>query len=140
MIGSVYVMEPQEYETWLSGGAPSGSLSDMGRKVFDQYGCVNCHRSDSTGRCPSLIGVFGSTVQLTGGGRVKADEGYIRESILQPMAKIVAGYEPIMPTFQGQVTEEQVLELVEYIRSLAPRPAAPAVAAPASSTVLPKNR
>ncbi len=140
MIGSIYVMEPQEYEAWLSGGAPSGSLSDMGHKIFEQYGCANCHRTDSSGRCPNLTGLFGTTVQLTGGGRVKADEAYIRESILQPMAKIVAGYEPIMPTFQGQLTEEQVLELIEFVKSLAPRPAGPVGSTPQNSTVLPKNR
>ncbi len=140
MIGWVYVMEPQDYQDWLSGGAPSGSLTDLGHKLFDQMGCANCHKPDSSGRCPSLIGVFGSTVQLTGGGRVKADEAYVRESILQPLAKVVAGYQPVMPTFQGQVTEEGILELLEYIKSLAPKPAGATPAAPANSSAMPNNR
>ena len=86
--------------------------------------CANCHKPDGSGRCPTLVGVFGHTVQLTGGGTVTADEAYIRESILQPAAKIVAGYQPVMPTFQGLVTEEGVVQLIEYIKSLGERPGA----------------
>jgi cytochrome c oxidase subunit 2 len=74
---------------------------------------------DNSGRGPSLVGVFGSSVALAGGGSVKADEQYIRESILHPTAKVVANYQPVMPTFQGLVTEEGILELVEYIKGLA---------------------
>jgi cytochrome c oxidase subunit 2 len=123
MGGWVYVMAPRDYEAWLSGGASGGSLAENGQKLFDELACGNCHKPDGSGRCPSLTGVFGKTVQLAGGGTVKADEGYIRESILQPQAKIVAGYGPIMPTFQGLVTEEGVLQLIEYIKSLGPPPA-----------------
>src|ERR1017187_3361164 len=102
MTGWIYVMEPQDYQTWLSGGASPGTLAENGQKLFDDLACGNCHKADGSGRCPSLVGLFGKTVQLTGGGTVKADEGYIRESILQPQAKIVAGYGPIMPTFQDR--------------------------------------
>jgi cytochrome c oxidase subunit II len=132
MIGWVYVMEPSDYENWLSGGVHNGSLAENGAKLFDSLACSNCHKPDGTGRCPTLVGLFGKTVQLAGGGTVKADEGYIRESILRPTAKIVAGYQPLMPTFQGLVTEEGVLELVEYIKSLGPSPqtGAPAAANP----------
>ncbi len=119
MIGWVYVMEPQDYQNWLAGGA-SGSLADRGAKLFQDLACSNCHKPDSTGRCPVLNGLYGQTIQLAGGGAVKFDEAYIRESILQPTAKVVAGYQPLMPTFQGQVTEEAVLQLVEYIKSLTP--------------------
>jgi cytochrome c oxidase subunit 2 len=126
MGGWVYVMAPRDYEAWLSGGASGGSLAENGQKLFDELACGNCHKPDGTGRCPSLTGLFGKTVQLVGGDTVKADEGYIRESILQPQAKIVAGYGPIMPTFQGLVTEEGVLQLIEYIKSLGPPPGAPA--------------
>ncbi|HEY2013882.1 MAG TPA: cytochrome c oxidase subunit II, partial [Bryobacteraceae bacterium] len=101
MIGWIYVMEPQDYQVWLSGGATEGSLADNGQKLFQSLACANCHKTDGTGRCPILTGLFGRTVQLAGGGTVKADEAYIRESILHPQAKVVAGYEPIMPTFQG---------------------------------------
>jgi cytochrome c oxidase subunit 2 len=122
MIGWVYVMEPQDYQAWLSGGSATGSLAENGQKLFQSLACANCHKPDGAGRCPILTGVFGSNVKLAGGGTVKAGEAYIRESILQPQAKVVAGYEPIMPTFQGLVTEEEVLQLVEYIKSLAPKP------------------
>jgi cytochrome c oxidase subunit 2 len=124
MGGWIYVMAPRDYEAWLSGGASGGSLAENGQKLFDELACGNCHKPDGSGRCPSLTGLFGKTVQLAGGATVKADEGYIRESILQPQAKIVAGYGPIMPTFQGLVTEEGVLQLIEYIKSLGPPPAA----------------
>jgi cytochrome c oxidase subunit 2 len=139
MIGWVYVMEPQDYENWLTGGGATGSLADNGHKLFQSLACANCHKDDGSGRCPVLVGLYGRTVQLTGGGTVKADEAYIRESILQPAAKIVAGYQPIMPTFQGLVTEEDVLQLVEYIKSLTPKPAGNAGASPAE-TVTPRAR
>jgi cytochrome c oxidase subunit 2 len=126
MGGWIYVMEPQDYQAWLSGGATTGSLAENGRKLFEDLACANCHKPDGSGRCPPLVGVYGSTVPLAGGGSVRADEAYIRESILNPQAKIVAGFQPIMPTFQGLVTEEGVLQLIEYVKSLsqAPAPAA----------------
>jgi cytochrome c oxidase subunit 2 len=126
MIGWVYVMEPADYANWLRGTQNGGSLADSGAKLFQDLACSNCHKTDNNGRCPSLVNVYGSTVKLAGGATVKADEAYLRESILQPNAKIVAGYQPVMPTFQGLVTEEGVLQLVEYIKSLAPQPAAAA--------------
>jgi cytochrome c oxidase subunit 2 len=124
MTGWIYVMEPRDYANWMRGGEPSESLADDGARLFKELACANCHKADNTGRCPSLVGVYGSTVKLTTGGTVTADEAYIRESILQPNAKIVAGYAPAMPTFQGLVTEEGVLQLVEYIKSLGGKPAA----------------
>jgi cytochrome c oxidase subunit 2 len=92
--------------------------SARGEKLFQYLACANCHRTDQPGRCPNLQGMFGTGVQLTTGETVKADEAYIRESILNPSAKIVAGYQNIMPSFQGQVTEEDLLQLIEYIKSL----------------------
>src|SRR6201988_4904313 len=118
MIGSIVVQEPDAYESWLAGGTPGESIEQAGEKVFQASGCSSCHLSDGTGLGPSLLGVFGHPVHLTTGETVTADDGYIRESILQPKAKIVAGYSPIMPTFQGQLTEEQLNNLVAYIRSL----------------------
>jgi len=97
-----------------------GSLAADGAKLFQSLACTNCHVADGNGRCPPLTNLFGKTVQLAGGGTVKVDEAYIRESILQPAAKVVAGYQPVMPTFQGLVTEEEVLQLVEYVKSLTP--------------------
>jgi cytochrome c oxidase subunit 2 len=126
MIGWVYVMEPAAYETWLGGGSGEGSLASNGEKLFLNLACANCHRSDQTGRGPNLTGVFGKPVELANGQKVMVDENYVRESILTPSAKVVAGYEPVMPTFQGLVTEEELLQLVEYIKSLAaPKTSAP---------------
>jgi cytochrome c oxidase subunit 2 len=119
MIGWIDVMEAPEYQAWLSGGAGEGSLATTGEKLFQQFACITCHKSDGTGRGPSLENVFGKQVQLSDGQRVVADEAYVRESITNPRAKVVAGYQPIMPTFQGQISEEQLLELVAYVRSLA---------------------
>jgi cytochrome c oxidase subunit 2 len=118
MTGEVIVMDPSEYQTWLSGGAPEGSLAEGGAKLFTSLACNTCHRSDTQGRGPVLDGLFGRTVKLQSGETLTVDEAYIRESILAPSAKVTAGYQPIMPTFQGLVTEEQLLELVEYVKSL----------------------
>lgn len=119
MIGWVDVMEAPEYQAWLSGAAAGGSLAAAGGKLFEQLACNTCHKSDGTGRGPALEGVYGKPVQLAAGQKIDADEAYLRESITNPKAKVVAGYEAIMPTFQGQVSEEQLLQLLAYIRSLA---------------------
>ncbi len=118
MIGSVVVMEPAEFETWLSGGPASGSLASAGEKLVTQLGCVTCHVKDSSGRGPILDGLFGKQVQMQAGEVVTADENYLRESIVNPGAKIVAGYQPVMPTYQGQISEEGLLQIVAYIKSL----------------------
>jgi cytochrome c oxidase subunit 2 len=127
MGGWVTVMEPADYQGWLSGSAGEGSLASTGEKLFQDLACVSCHRTDIHGRGPALKGLFNRPVQLEGGQTVIADEGYIRESILNPRAKLVAGFPPIMPTFQGQITEEQLLQLLTYIKSIGPEetPAAP---------------
>src|SRR6185436_18022130 len=118
MIGSVFVMEPQDYQTWLSGGAGTGSMAESGESLFTSLACGNCHKSDNSGRGPALGALFGSEVALAGGVKVRADEAYIRESILHPGVKVVAGYDPVMPTFQGLVSEEGIVQLVEYIKGL----------------------
>ena len=130
MIGWIDVMEPSDYQAWLSGGRGTGSLAENGEKLFRDLACINCHHLTDQGRCPSLVGLFGQPVQLVTGQTVKADEAYLRESILNPTAKVVAGYQPIMPTFQGLVTEEGVLQLIEYIKSLNPKSGAPPAAKP----------
>ncbi len=117
MIGWVEVMEPTDYQKWLAGGA-EGSLASQGEKLFQKYACNTCHTSDATGRGPVLAGLYGKSVQLADGRSVVVDENYIRESILSPQAKIAAGFQPIMPTFQGQVNEEDLLKLLAYVRSL----------------------
>src|SRR5258706_15574844 len=118
MGGWVTVMEPSEYATWLTGGT-GGSMREKGEKLFQQYGCVTCHVTNSQGRCPSLLNVFGKPVVLEDGRTVLADEAYVRESILNPNAKIVKGYNrDIMPVFEGQIGEDGLLQLIAYIKSL----------------------
>jgi cytochrome c oxidase subunit II len=119
MTGYIVVMEPAEYAAWLDSHA-EGSLALEGRKLFLKLQCVSCHSADSRARAPVLEDLFGRTVHLRDGPTVVADEGYIRESILKPQAKVVAGWEPIMPTFQGQVDEEDLIKLIAYIKSLRP--------------------
>jgi len=135
MTGWVYAMAPQDYQAWLSGGRAFGSLAENGEKLFQDLACGNCHKADGSGRCPSLVGLWGRSVQLADGRVIAADEAYLRESILQPNAKIVAGYQPVMPTFQGLVTEEGILQLIEYIKSLAPKPSVGASTTPAEINV-----
>ena len=118
MGGRIVVMEPAEYERWLTGGVSVESLPAAGEAVFARLACNTCHKTDGTGRGPSLVGQFGQTAKLASGETVVVDESYVRESILTPQAKIVSGYPPIMPTFKGLVTEDQLLQLVAYIKSL----------------------
>ncbi len=126
MIGSVIAMAPNDFQTWLGGGKRADSPAAAGEKLFTDLACVSCHRADSQAQGPQLAGVFGHEVTLQNGGRVVADEAYIRESIVNPQAKLVAGFPPIMPTFQGLVTEEQLLQLIAYVRLLGAQPAAAA--------------
>ena len=115
MGGDVVVMTPNDYEQWLSGGIRGESMVSAGAQLYDQLGCVACH---GTGKGPPFVDLFGSKVKLSDGTTVIADEAYIRDSILNPSAQIVAGYQPVMPTYKGQVTEEQILQLLAYIKSL----------------------
>lgn len=139
MIGTVYVMNEADYNAWLGAGSGEGSMAEQGQALFNQLGCGTCHPSEINklnGRCPNLYGLFGTTVDLNDGSKVKADESYIRESVLYPQSKIVAGYDNIMPTFKGLVTEDGLLKIVEYIKSLGPRNGMPSTAtsAPAQTS------
>jgi cytochrome c oxidase subunit 2 len=134
MIGSVIVQPPAEYQTWLNGGSSSTPLAQTGEKAFAELGCVTCHRSDAQGRGPLLAGIYGKTVALEDGRSVMVDENYLRESILDPGAKVVAGYRPVMPTFQGIISEEQLAALVAYVKSLTPVAGAPGSAVAQSAT------
>ena len=118
MVGRVVVMEPRAYEAWLAGESPAGTAVASGDQLFAAKACNTCHHPDSAARAPILNGLFGSQVLLQDGTKVTANEDYIRESILNPGAKIVQGYQPIMPTFKGQVTEEELIQLVNYVKSL----------------------
>jgi cytochrome c oxidase subunit 2 len=127
MIGQVTAMTPQDYDAWLSGGRSTGTAAQNGERLFTDLACITCHKNDSTGRGPSLLGVFGHEVELADGRKVTADENYLRESIMNSQAKIVKGYQGIMPAFQGMVSEENLMQLIAYIKTL--KPAAPDAAA-----------
>jgi cytochrome c oxidase subunit 2 len=118
MIGWLEVMDPVDFQAWLAGGTGSESLASAGSKLFAQHACNTCHRPDSLARGPNLEGLFGQPVRLQDGRTIVADESYIRESIVLPQAKLVVGFQPIMPTFQGLISEEGLLQLVAYVKSL----------------------
>lgn len=119
MIGSVIVMEPRDFDNWLSGNTGTTTPAAAGQQLYQTLGCASCHGANGEGgRGPVLSGLFGKEVSLASGGNVRADEGYLRESIVNPQAKLVTGFGPIMPTFQGQVSEDQLMQLVAYIKSL----------------------
>jgi cytochrome c oxidase subunit 2 len=128
MIGSVVVMEPDAFQAWLGGETGAPNPAAAGEAAFRNLGCATCHHPDSKGRGPVLDGLYGREVELAGGVKVTADEAYIRESIVDPKAKLVAGYQPLMPTFKGLITEEGMLQVIDYIKSL--RPAAPGAGKP----------
>ena len=119
MIGSVIVMEQREFDDWLSGNTGSMTPATAGQQLYQTLGCASCHGANGEGgRGPTLAGSFGKMVQLQNGDSVRVDEGYVRESILNPQAKLVAGFGAIMPTFQGQVSEDQLVQLLAFIKSL----------------------
>jgi cytochrome c oxidase subunit 2 len=118
MNGWVEVMEPALYEAWLSGQPRGASPEESGRLLFENLRCQTCHAAGSGQRGPVLDGLFGAEVELADGSHARFDEAYVRESILQPNERITRGFQPLMPTYTGQVSEEQILELIAYLRSL----------------------
>jgi cytochrome c oxidase subunit II len=132
MRGHVYAMEPAEYAEWLAGGEEQASAT-AGEELFAKAGCASCHNPGGHPRCPSLANLFEQPVQLTDGQMVTADEAYLRESIVNPAAKVVAGYQPVMPTFEGRLSEDEIFQLIEYIKSLLILPGAPGQPAPSQT-------
>jgi cytochrome c oxidase subunit 2 len=122
MIGRVIAMEPAEFQAWLQTGeggtAPPASPAAAGEVLFQAQGCGSCHAAGAEQRGPQLAGLFGTTVHFEGGGTTVADENYLRESILDPQAHLVAGYQAIMPTYQGLLSEENVMQLIAYLKTL----------------------
>jgi cytochrome c oxidase subunit 2 len=119
MGGYVDVVDQDDYDVFLRReGSPTQTPASSGEQLFTSLACVNCHVGEDSPRGPSLHGLFGEAVQMASGEQVRADETYLRESILVPQAKLVAGYPVLMPTFQGQVTEEQLADLIQYIKEL----------------------
>lgn len=122
MIGEIVVQTPDEYEEWLHRDPPQASMAQSGEKLYHSLGCSGCHGVSSTIRAPSLSGLYGQPVPLQGGTIVQADEHYLRDSILLPQKQIVAGYAPVMPSYQGQVTEAEIFEIVQYLKSIGSHP------------------
>jgi cytochrome c oxidase subunit 2 len=117
MRGTVYVMPPEDFDAWLRSNQPDRSMAAQGKQLFMEYGCSGCH-VQGLHPAPRLEGLFGRLVTLQNGSAVPADEQYIRDSILLPQKHIVAGYTPVMPSFQGQITEGEIFEIIEYIKSI----------------------
>jgi cytochrome c oxidase subunit 2 len=118
MVGWVYVMDPADYQEWLESGTAGASMAAEGASLFRRFGCSGCHLGHGTVRAPLLEGVYGHPVPLQDGRVVTADERYIRDSILLPKKDVAAGYEPVMPTFEGHISEDQLLKLMAYIKSI----------------------
>jgi len=122
MEGWVYVMTPSDYASWLAGGVKGQSMTQVGEKLFTQYGCITCHKPDNSGKGPSLSGVFGHPQKLADGRTLVVDEGFLRQAITNPNSMPIPGYTPVMPSFQGQLNEDQILQLLAYVKSLAAQP------------------
>jgi cytochrome c oxidase subunit 2 len=140
MIGTVVVMEPQQYQNWLAGGGAEGTMAERGARLFQDLACNTCHLDSGQGRGPSLKDIVGRPVELADGSSVLVDEGYLRESILNSQAKVVRGFTPLMPTFQGLISEEGLAALIEHVKSLSPQaPTAAPPAPPAAGTASPST-
>lgn len=118
MEGWVYVMSAADYAAWLAGGTKGQSMTQIGEKLFAQSGCNTCHKPDGSGRGPSLVGQFGHPQKLADGRTVNVDEGFVRQAITNPNSMPIPGYTPVMPSFQGQLNEDQILQLIAYVKSL----------------------
>ncbi len=118
MIGEVYAMTPDDYQKWLDSSTSGFSLAQNGERLFASLSCAACHNSRPDARGPNLVGVYGSKLTLTDGQTITVDDAYLRQSILNPSQHVTQGYTPIMPTYQGQISEEGVIDLVQYIKNL----------------------
>ncbi len=118
MIGWVYVMTPEDYSKWEASNTSGASLAQNGERLFASVGCNACHNGTASARGPNLANVYNTRIRLTDGSTVVANEAYLRETILNPSTHVPAGYAPIMPTYQGQISEDGLIDLVEYIKSL----------------------
>ncbi len=118
MIGTVYVLPPAQYQEWLHQGSVGDTLAQSGERLFRELGCSGCHVGKGTVRAPRLEGLYGKLVPLTDGRVVRADDRYIRDSILLPASEVAGGYEPLMPTFQGHISEEELFQLIAYLKSI----------------------
>ena len=131
MIGTVTAMEPGEYQAWLGGGT-NEPPAVLGERLFSSLACNTCHTADGKGRGPKLNELYGKSVALNNGSSVTFDDTYIRESILDPAAKVVKDYQVIMPSFRGQISEEQIGQVIAYLKSIGPKDGEAAAAKPAA--------
>ena len=118
MIGEVTVLTPEDYEKWLKQSTSGMSLAQNGERLFASMGCISCHSGNAAARGPNLAGVYGSRLTLADGSQVLVNDAFLRDSILNPSEHVTAGFAPIMPTYQGQVSEDGLISLVEYIKNL----------------------
>jgi len=121
MVGSVVIMSKPDFAAWLAGQRAAGDLAGQGRTLFASLGCAGCHTPGGPIHAPDLAGLFGRKVPLADGTFRLVDDAYIRDCILHPHSNPPAGFDPIMPSFKGEVDDGQILALTAYIRSLAPR-------------------
>lgn len=120
MTGKVVVMPKADYQKWLTSGEQSENPAREGARLFRQFGCSGCHAGSRVVRAPSLVGLYGSVVPLEGGKTIVADDQYLRDSILLPNSQVVSGYDPVMPSYQGKLSEDELFSLVAYLKSLGP--------------------
>jgi cytochrome c oxidase subunit 2 len=118
MIGDVVAMSPADYEKWAQQSTSGMSLAQNGERLFASMGCNACHNGSAAARGPNLAGVFGSKLTLTSGSEVLVNEAYLRDAILNPSQHVTAGFAPIMPTYQGQISEDGLIDIVEYLKTL----------------------
>jgi cytochrome c oxidase subunit 2 len=118
MTGDIVVMTPEDFRKWLASSTSGASLAQNGERLFASLSCAACHNTRPDARGPNLAGVYGAKLPLASGGTVIADDAYLREAILNPSQHVTQGYAPIMPTYQGQISEEGVISLLEYIKNL----------------------
>ena len=118
MIGEVTVLNPEDYQKWTQESTSGMSLAQNGERLFASMGCNACHNGSATARGPNLAGVYGSKLTLSNGSQALVDDAYLRDAILNPSEHITSGYAPIMPTYQGQISEDGLIDLVEFIKTL----------------------
>jgi cytochrome c oxidase subunit 2 len=125
MIGQITVMPAADYARWSERQPDGDTLADQGKAIFGALSCSGCHAAGAPVRAPALEGIYGRPVPLEGGRTTTADEAYLRDAILTPRKDVVAGYEPVMPSYQGQISEEDTVALIAYIKSLSTPEGAP---------------
>ena len=118
MIGEITVLTPEDYKKWLHESTSGMSLAQNGERLFASMGCNACHSGNAAARGPNLAGVYGSKLTLNDGSQVLVNDAYLRDAILNPSQHVTAGFAPIMPTYQGQLSEDGLIDLVEYIKNL----------------------